>query len=99
MKCWQSETQWFVPINSFKVSSVFKRNFRCDCGNTKFDTQCKLAATKDPVNELNKYNQNYTGVYCTCSRPYPDTDHEVKLYGYKVVDRIASFSLWIGDFF
>ena len=25
-------------------------------------------------NSENVYNQNFTGVYCTCKRPYPDPD-------------------------
>ena len=27
---------------------------------------------------MNKYNQNFLGVYCTCHRPYPDLEDEVK---------------------
>lgn len=26
------------------------------------------------MNEENKYNQNFNGVYCTCARPYPDPE-------------------------
>lgn len=56
-----------------------KRSFRCDCGNKKFrELQCKLFADKDEVNSLNKYSQNFFGVYCTCSRPYPDPDDQVE---------------------
>uniref|UniRef100_A0A8C2WUN8 Putative E3 ubiquitin-protein ligase UBR7 n=1 Tax=Cyclopterus lumpus TaxID=8103 RepID=A0A8C2WUN8_CYCLU len=56
-----------------------KRNFRCDCGNRKFtDLQCKLQLEKEEVNSLNKYSQNFFGVYCTCSRPYPDPDDQVE---------------------
>lgn len=56
-----------------------KRNFRCDCGNRKFsELQCKLYPEKDEVNTLNKYSQNFFGVYCTCSRPYPDPDDQVE---------------------
>lgn len=55
-----------------------KRNFRCDCGNTKFtDFKCKLDDTKSDVNILNSYNQNFMGVYCTCKRPYPDEEDTV----------------------
>ena len=25
----------------------------------------------------NKYNQNFSGLYCTCHRPYPDPEDEV----------------------
>uniref|UniRef100_A0A3Q1BCS4 Putative E3 ubiquitin-protein ligase UBR7 n=2 Tax=Amphiprion ocellaris TaxID=80972 RepID=A0A3Q1BCS4_AMPOC len=56
-----------------------KRNFRCDCGNRKFtELQCKLHPDKDEVNSLNKYSHNFFGVYCTCSRPYPDPDDQVE---------------------
>ncbi|RNA26441.1 E3 ubiquitin- ligase UBR7 [Brachionus plicatilis] len=57
------------------VELYTKRNFRCDCGNSKFSAfQCKLEAQKDPVNSLNKYNHNFNGLYCSCDRPYPDPD-------------------------
>ncbi|KAM3602796.1 uncharacterized protein V6R79_010834 [Siganus canaliculatus] len=56
-----------------------KRNFRCDCGNRKFsELQCKLFPEKEDVNSLNKYSQNFFGLYCTCSRPYPDPDDQVE---------------------
>ncbi|XP_072217935.1 putative E3 ubiquitin-protein ligase UBR7 [Leuresthes tenuis] len=56
-----------------------KRNFRCDCGNRKFsELQCKLHPDKDDTNNLNKYSQNFFGLYCTCSRPYPDPDDQVE---------------------
>ena len=32
---------------------------------------------KDEYNIENRYNQNFDGVYCTCSRPYPDPEDEV----------------------
>ena len=37
-----------------------KRNFRCDCGNSKFpkNNPCKLFPNKD-LNDKNRYNQNY----------------------------------------
>ncbi|XP_026403875.1 putative E3 ubiquitin-protein ligase UBR7 isoform X2 [Papaver somniferum] len=54
-----------------------KRNFRCDCGNSKFgEFYCKLVADREPVNSENSYNQNFKGAYCTCHRPYPDPDVE-----------------------
>ncbi|KAL2633808.1 hypothetical protein R1flu_005287 [Riccia fluitans] len=54
-----------------------RRRFRCDCGNEKFgEFECKLFKQRDCVNELNIYNQNYGGVYCTCHRPYPDPENE-----------------------
>lgn len=51
-----------------------KRNFRCDCGNPKFNSKCQFTPDKTDVNEDNKYNQNFSGQYCVCSRPYPDPD-------------------------
>uniref|UniRef100_A0A665WQP4 Putative E3 ubiquitin-protein ligase UBR7 n=1 Tax=Echeneis naucrates TaxID=173247 RepID=A0A665WQP4_ECHNA len=54
-----------------------KRNFRCDCGNRKFgDFQCQLNSAKDEENVRNLYNHNFSGCYCTCDRPYPDTDDQ-----------------------
>ncbi|KAJ1105248.1 hypothetical protein NDU88_002656 [Pleurodeles waltl] len=54
-----------------------KRNFRCDCGNSKFkNVECKLYSDKDRVNILNKYDDNFFGLYCTCKRPYPDPEDE-----------------------
>ncbi|CAA6671560.1 unnamed protein product [Spirodela intermedia] len=44
-----------------------KRNFRCDCGNSKFG---------DPENSGNSYNHNFKGSYCICGRPYPDPEAE-----------------------
>ncbi|XP_034534467.1 putative E3 ubiquitin-protein ligase UBR7 isoform X1 [Notolabrus celidotus] len=56
-----------------------KRSFRCDCGNRKFsELQCKLFPEKEDVNLQNNYSQNFFGVYCTCSRPYPDPDDQVE---------------------
>lgn len=52
-----------------------KRNFRCDCGNSKFrEFSCKLSPNKDVENVENSYNHNFKGLYCTCNRPYPDPD-------------------------
>uniref|UniRef100_A0A1A7WKV9 Ubiquitin protein ligase E3 component n-recognin 7 n=1 Tax=Iconisemion striatum TaxID=60296 RepID=A0A1A7WKV9_9TELE len=54
-----------------------KRNFRCDCGNRKFsELQCKLFPEKEDANSQNKYSHNFFGMYCTCSRPYPDPDDQ-----------------------
>ena len=60
----------------FKVIEIWtRRHFRCDCGNSKFGVGiCKLFSSKDTENSENVYNQNFTGVYCTCKRPYPDPD-------------------------
>lgn len=54
-----------------------KRNFRCDCGNSKFgEFFCKLFPNKDVENVENSYNHNFKGSYCTCGHPYPDPDVE-----------------------
>uniref|UniRef100_A0ACB8G5V8 E3 ubiquitin-protein ligase ubr7 n=1 Tax=Sphaerodactylus townsendi TaxID=933632 RepID=A0ACB8G5V8_9SAUR len=55
-----------------------KRNFCCDCGNSKFkNLQCKLLPEKAKLNPANKYNHNFYGLYCVCERPYPDPDDEI----------------------
>uniref|UniRef100_A0A6N2M4R0 UBR-type domain-containing protein n=1 Tax=Salix viminalis TaxID=40686 RepID=A0A6N2M4R0_SALVM len=52
-----------------------KRNFWCDCGNSKFgELVCKLFQKKDVENAENSYNHNFKGLYCSCDRPYPDPD-------------------------
>ncbi|GIZ00316.1 putative E3 ubiquitin-protein ligase UBR7 [Caerostris extrusa] len=57
------------------VELYTKRDFRCDCGNSKFNGKvCVLRPSKDAVNSKNKYNQNFKGLYCSCSRPYPDLE-------------------------
>uniref|UniRef100_A0A3B4B6T2 UBR-type domain-containing protein n=1 Tax=Periophthalmus magnuspinnatus TaxID=409849 RepID=A0A3B4B6T2_9GOBI len=51
------------------------RNFRCDCGNSKFgEFKCQLIPSKDAENVKNEYNHNFHGSYCTCDRLYPDPD-------------------------
>ncbi|KAG6782884.1 hypothetical protein POTOM_012309 [Populus tomentosa] len=56
-----------------------KRNFRCDCGNSKFgEFVCKLFPKKDVENAENSYNHNFKGLYCSCDRPYPDPDVEAQ---------------------
>lgn len=62
-----------------RISELYtKRSFRCDCGNEKFPGfSCRLHANKDGRNVKNSYNHNYSGRYCSCDRPYPDTDDQV----------------------
>ncbi|XP_046962170.1 putative E3 ubiquitin-protein ligase UBR7 [Vanessa cardui] len=56
-----------------------KRNFRCDCGNPKFNSHpCSFTPVKSDLNEDNFYNQNFSGLYCTCQRPYPDPESTVE---------------------
>lgn len=60
------------------VELYTKRNFRCDCGNSKFpNLECNLYSEKNDVNDLNSYNQNFSGFYCVCHRPYPDAEDPV----------------------
>jgi len=59
------------------VELYTKRQFRCDCGTNKFKTYCKLEPKKEQ-NVENKYNQNFAGLYCTCTRPYPDPEDPVE---------------------
>lgn len=58
-----------------------KRNYRCDCGNSRFksDFECKLSDKqnkKAPLNENNSYNHNFFGRYCNCDRPYPPDEND-----------------------
>ncbi|RUS74824.1 hypothetical protein EGW08_017414 [Elysia chlorotica] len=56
-----------------------KRHFKCDCGNEKFkENKCQLFKDRKELNSRNRYNQNFRGFYCTCSRPYPDEDDSVE---------------------
>ncbi|CAG9838139.1 unnamed protein product [Diabrotica balteata] len=60
------------------VELYTKRNFRCDCGNSKFNNVvCNLFTDKSLVNDLNAYNQNFSGLYCVCHRPFPDMEDPV----------------------
>ncbi|CAG7725009.1 unnamed protein product [Allacma fusca] len=58
------------------VELYTKRVFRCDCGNKKFQNACLLLPEKDAFNTGNVYNHNFSGLYCTCERPYPDPDDD-----------------------
>ncbi|KAJ0175875.1 hypothetical protein K1T71_009034 [Dendrolimus kikuchii] len=56
------------------VELYTKRNFRCDCGNPKLNHPCQFNLDKTELNTENLYNQNFSGLYCVCSRPYPDPE-------------------------
>lgn len=62
------------------VELYTKRNFRCDCGNSRFGgaVECSLWEEKDDENIENRYNHNFDGLFCTCLKPYPDPDAEVE---------------------
>ncbi|XP_049282701.1 putative E3 ubiquitin-protein ligase UBR7 [Anopheles funestus] len=54
-----------------------KRNFRCDCGGKRMpEVKCKLEPRKEEENSRNRYNQNFSGLYCVCHRPYPDPEND-----------------------
>ncbi|XP_012510675.1 PREDICTED: putative E3 ubiquitin-protein ligase UBR7 [Propithecus coquereli] len=78
---------------SHKLFELYtKRNFRCDCGNSKFkNLECKLFPDKAKVNSGNKYNDNFFGLYCVCKRPYPDPEDEVRESEFKTWDCIKLF--------
>ncbi|CAG9858581.1 unnamed protein product [Phyllotreta striolata] len=60
------------------VELYTKRNFRCDCGNSKFpNMDCNLNNEKSEKNDLNVYNQNFSGLYCVCHRPFPDLEDPI----------------------
>lgn len=60
------------------VELYTKRHFRCDCGNDKMKAvRCLLEPIKFGINEENQYNQNFSGKYCTCERPYPDPEDSI----------------------
>ena len=54
------------------VEMYTKRDFTCDCGNSKFSQSCQLYPQKPALNVLNKYDGTFSGKYCKCHRPYPD---------------------------
>ncbi|KAI6204390.1 hypothetical protein M3Y94_00668800 [Aphelenchoides besseyi] len=53
-----------------------KRNFCCDCGNSKFNKKCKLFEEKIDVNRKNTYSHNYRDQYCTCNKTYPPPEDD-----------------------
>lgn len=57
------------------VELYTKRNFRCDCGSDRFEgLKCQITDKTGVNNDENAYNHNFTGLYCTCNRPYPVPD-------------------------
>ena len=48
---------------------------------------------KADYNTMNKYNQNFDGVYCICSRPYPDPEDEVSSTKYCGINPFCSYEL------
>uniref|UniRef100_A0A1B0D1C4 Uncharacterized protein n=1 Tax=Phlebotomus papatasi TaxID=29031 RepID=A0A1B0D1C4_PHLPP len=61
------------------VELYTKRNFRCDCGGRRMPgVKCSLEPEKSAENTENRYNQNFSGLYCSCHRPYPDPDDPIE---------------------
>eukprot|EP00002_Diphylleia_rotans_P035585 TRINITY_DN7780_c0_g1_i1.p1 TRINITY_DN7780_c0_g1~~TRINITY_DN7780_c0_g1_i1.p1 ORF type:complete len:451 (-),score=103.03 TRINITY_DN7780_c0_g1_i1:126-1478(-) len=68
----------FCHANHELIDIWDKRNFRCDCGNSKnAGFVCELEPNKDPVNERNKYNHNFSGRYCWCDEPEVSDDDDM----------------------
>jgi E3 ubiquitin-protein ligase UBR7 len=47
-----------------------KKNFKCDCGNSKFEKSeniCLLQPNKENINFNNIYNHNFNDKYCYCN--------------------------------
>jgi len=63
------------------ISMETRRHFKCDCGNKKFPegTKC-LLCPKEDVNDLNIYNGNYKGTFCSCNCMEADCVEEDPLY-------------------
>ncbi|XP_034827301.1 putative E3 ubiquitin-protein ligase UBR7 [Maniola hyperantus] len=62
------------------VELYTKRTFKCDCGNPKFNSHpCQFTPDKTDLNEENNYNQNFSGLYCVCQRPYPDPESQTEV--------------------
>ena len=49
------------------INLYFKRNVKCDCGNSHFNINCNLYKEKDYENFCNNYNHNYEGKFCYCN--------------------------------
>ena len=50
------------------INLFYKRNVKCDCGNSHFEINCSLIKDKDYENYLNNYNHNFEGKYCYCDK-------------------------------
>ncbi|XP_055386468.1 putative E3 ubiquitin-protein ligase UBR7 [Condylostylus longicornis] len=72
------------------VELYTKRNFRCDCPTMKIpefkcsffnvnesSSSSSVEHSKKEINVANEYNQNFSGIYCTCKRPYPDSEDPI----------------------
>eukprot|EP01102_Stenamoeba_stenopodia_P022623 TRINITY_DN9510_c0_g1_i1.p1 TRINITY_DN9510_c0_g1~~TRINITY_DN9510_c0_g1_i1.p1 ORF type:complete len:414 (+),score=103.14 TRINITY_DN9510_c0_g1_i1:102-1343(+) len=59
-----------------------RRNFRCDCGNSKFpkETPCCFEPNKESTNSKNKYNHNFEGLFCYCRKPEDEAEGYIQCY-------------------
>ncbi|KAI8895221.1 hypothetical protein BC833DRAFT_602027 [Globomyces pollinis-pini] len=60
----------------------FRRAFKCDCGTSKtINSSCQISSIeRDPINELNHYNDNFKGVYCVCHKAYIENAEDQEMY-------------------
>ncbi|KAJ8586714.1 hypothetical protein M405DRAFT_853221 [Rhizopogon salebrosus TDB-379] len=57
-----------------------KRNFRCDCPTTAIPHGCTLHRSPEEENRENKYDHNFSSVFCRCGRPYdPKSERETMI--------------------
>jgi hypothetical protein len=57
-----------------------KRNFRCDCPTTAIPHGCTLHRSSEKENRENKYDHNFSSVFCRCGRPYdPKSERETMI--------------------
>ncbi|KAF9063015.1 hypothetical protein BDP27DRAFT_1385048 [Rhodocollybia butyracea] len=54
----------------FNILRFPKRKFRCDCPTEAIEYPCSLHSTSEPINETNRYGQNFQALFCRCQKPY-----------------------------
>jgi hypothetical protein len=54
------------------IELYLKRDFRCDCGNSKATLKCQLDPNKQSFNYNNKYNHNFVDRFCHCDGEYKE---------------------------
>lgn len=64
------------------VNIGLKKNFKCDCGTSRFKNYpCKFSdQTIFEDNDKNIYNHNFKQEYCYCNEPYSINDEYVQCY-------------------
>ena len=62
------------------IELMGRRGFRCDCGNSRFKTKCRLEPAKDTENSGNDYGRksahNFQGRFCSCDWKCPADGEE-----------------------